>query len=130
MILPDDPIMLGHQCPYCNKPTEYIDSVEVYCKSYGMMYICRKCKAWVGVHKGTNQALGRVAKKSLRQWKIRAHESFDKIWTTKRLTRENAYYWLSIQMGIPRENTHMGMFDEQQCKMVVRLCEKALNNKK
>jgi hypothetical protein len=124
---PDHPIMMGHECPYCGSVTEYVDSIVVYIKkSYGMIYLCRPCDAWVGVHRGTSQALGRLADKQLRMWKRKAHEAFDKIWQTGRLSRDNAYYWLSIQLFIPREITHMGMFDIEQCKMVVKVCNTIL----
>jgi len=126
----DDPIMAGKICPYCHEPTEYVDSSEVYRQSYGMIYLCRQCRAWVGVHRGTDQALGRVANKELRGWKIKAHDAFDKIWIKRRLSRDNAYYWLALQLELPRELTHMGMFDIEQCKKVVEICNKALNPKK
>lgn len=129
-MITDDPIMMGKTCPYCNRPSEYVDSFEVYGKSYGMMYLCRECQAWVGVHRGTDQALGRLAKRQLREWKIKAHNAFDQIWRTKKLSRDNAYYWLSIQLGIDREITHMGMFDVDQCKKVVQICEEALKSVK
>ena len=31
-----------------------------------MIYICKPCDAYVGVHKGTDKALGRLANKELR----------------------------------------------------------------
>lgn len=60
-------IFKGKVCPYCKEQTEYVDSACIYGKSYGMIYLCRKCDAYVGVHKGTNKALGRLANKELRQ---------------------------------------------------------------
>ena len=63
-------IMAGKICPYCGQPTEYVDSAAVYHGiSYGMIYLCRKCDAYVGVHRGTDKALGRLANRSLREWK-------------------------------------------------------------
>ncbi len=42
-------ILSGQVCPYCGKKTELINSAEVYAgKSYGWMYICRDCDAYVG----------------------------------------------------------------------------------
>ena len=72
-------ILTGLICPYCGGETAYIDSCRVYGRSYGMMYICRPCDAWVGVHKGTDKALGRLANKELREAKKEAHFWFDKI---------------------------------------------------
>lgn len=113
-------------CDYCGKPAQYVDSAVVYGKSYGMIYHCPKCKAWVGVHKGTDTPLGRLANAELRQWKRDAHAAFDPMWRNKEhRTRRWAYEWLAEQMGLPLEQTHIGMFDVDQCKEVVRICEEA-----
>ena len=68
-----DEIIAGKICPYCGKPTEYVDSSIIYGRSYGMIYLCRDCRAYVGVHKGTDQALGRLANAELREAKKEAH---------------------------------------------------------
>ncbi|QEC69348.1 hypothetical protein FRZ67_19300 [Panacibacter ginsenosidivorans] len=131
-------ITKGEICPYCFKGTEYIDSIEVYGRSYGMIYICRDCNAYVGVHKGTNIALGRLANEELRAAKKRAHFFFDKIFkdglideiwkeslpiTSK---RKKAYKWLSIQMGIPENECHIGYFDVDKCNQVIEICKPVL----
>lgn len=46
-------------CDYCGQQAEYVDSKIIYGRSYGMMYLCRTCMAYVGVHKGTDKPLGR-----------------------------------------------------------------------
>ena len=112
-------------CPYCNAGAEYVDSAEIYGKSYGMIYLCRPCDAYVGVHKGTDIPLGRLADKELRHWKRVAHASFDPIWQLGRFRgkRSAAYSWLAEQMGLPEEEAHIGMFDIAQCKKVVTISE-------
>ena len=71
-------IFTGKICPYCGKETELIDSAEVYHGvSYGWMYICRPCDAYVGCYKGTKKALGRLANAELRKYKHEAHGVFD-----------------------------------------------------
>ena len=57
----DIDILTGKICPYCLKQSQYGDSSIFYGKSYGMMYYCLDCDARVGVHKGTDKALGRLA---------------------------------------------------------------------
>jgi hypothetical protein len=120
----------GKTCPYCNQPTEYIDSSLVYGKSYGMIYICQPCKAWVGVHKGTNQALGRLADAELRKCKCIAHYYFDGLWKkkmkqgfSKSSARRKAYRWLAGKMGLSVKETHIGMFGVKQCKQVIEICK-------
>lgn len=126
-------ILTGRICPYCHKPSEFIDSALIYGgQSYGMMYDCRPCDAYVGVHRGTNRALGRLANKELREWKKAAHSFFDPLWKAKmkkrhmqkNVARNLAYEWLAREMGLPKEETHIGMFDVQQCKKVIELCKK------
>ena len=109
-------------CDYCGRKTEFVDSSVVYGRSYGMIYYCRTCRAWVGVHKGTEQPLGRLANAELRYWKKQAHAAFDPIWKYGSMKRHNAYGWLSSQLNIPHDKTHIGMFDVGQCKQVIQVC--------
>lgn len=117
------PYFTGKLCQYCNSETELIDSAEVYHGiSYGWMYICRKCGAYVGCYTGTKEALGMVAKAELRLEKRKAHHYFDQLWKGKHFkSRFAAYNWLSKQLGIPREYTHIGMSDVDQCKQICRI---------
>lgn len=135
MSIPDLPsneqtigVLAGRLCPYCGAPTKYIDSIEVYkTRSYGMLYACLPCGAWVGVHHKTSaDALGRLANKELRQWKMRAHEAFDSLWrlSNRKRRRQNAYGWLANELGITRDRCHIGMFNVEQCKAVVAICAK------
>lgn len=121
--------MQGKICPYCKSDSEYVDSVVVYGVSYGMIYLCRSCDAYCGVHKGTDEALGRLANKELRYWKKKAHEHFDKIWKEGLLKRKKAYSELSTYLGIPRKYTHIGMFSVSTCKSVVEWSKCRLENK-
>lgn len=119
-------------CPYCKQLPEYIDSKEVYDSgvSYGMIYCCRPCKAWVGVHKGTSIPLGRLANAELREWKIKAHASFDPLWRKKMeqglkkgKARRLAYDWLAKEMDLPNLLCHIALFDIDQCKQVISICK-------
>ena len=110
-------------CPYCGSQAEYVDSKIIYKRSYGMIYHCRECDAYVGVHKGTDNPLGRLANKELRHWKRAAHDAFDPIWQSGRMKRRDAYQWLAEQMGLSPEETHIGMFDVRECKKVIELCK-------
>jgi hypothetical protein len=111
-------------CDYCGRKAEYVDSKVVYGRSYGMIYLCRNCMAYVGVHKGTDKPLGRLANAELRYWKKAAHAAFDPLWKYGRFKgyRNAAYGWLSEQMELPVDKTHIGMFDVAQCKKAVQIC--------
>lgn len=115
-------VLHGLSCPYCGRPTSLIDDTEIYGRSYGSKcYICKPCGAWVGCHKGTDKALGRVANKELREMKHKAHEAFDPLWKNGYLPRRAAYEILSIAFGLPVSQTHIGMFDEKQCQKVINI---------
>jgi len=137
------PFFSGKVCPYCLNETILANSKEVYGKSYGLIYLCRECRAWVGVHKGTTVSLGMVANDELRRLKSKAHAVFDKIAKSDLINklmpkvvylknipivsnRKRAYIWLSKKMRVPYEYCHIGMFDERQCKMVIGISKKAL----
>lgn len=110
-------------CPYCGRQAEYVNSKVVYGRSYGMIYLCRNCLAYVGVHKGTDKPLGRLANAELRYWKQRAHAVFDPLWQRGRFRgrRNDAYNWLSQKMGLPIEQTHIGMFDVAECQRAIQI---------
>lgn len=125
----DEDIIKGHKCPYCEVSTKYVDSSVIYGRSYGMMFLCPECKSFVGTHKNSGKAYGRLANKELRELKKQAHAEFDKLWNCKpkeRLiknikSRNEAYKWLSNKLGTPIQFTHIGMFDDRLCKRVIEL---------
>jgi uncharacterized protein DUF3268 len=123
-------ILQGKICPYCGQDTVYEDSAVIYGRSYGMIYHCQSCRAYVGVHKGTDKALGRVADAELRKWKIAAHNAFDPLWKTGLFKRKEAYQWLSKLLDIPAEYTHIGFFSVDTCKKVVDIIESSLEQLK
>ncbi|MBO6266801.1 MAG: DUF3268 family zinc-finger domain-containing protein [Synergistaceae bacterium] len=111
-------------CPYCGKLAEYVDSAIVYHgRSYGMIYLCSPCDAYVGVHRGTDRPLGRLANSELRKWRNAAHAAFDPLWQQGeyKRRRNDAYAWLAEKMGLPKEETHIGMFDVEQCRSVIEI---------
>lgn len=132
-------IIHGEICPYCLQKPELVNTTRIYGEltnvEYGMFYYCHDCQAWVGVHKKDNTPLGRLANKELRALKREAHMYFDKIWEplvtpsfNKGKARTWAYDWLSEKMGIRRDETHIGMFDEDQCRNVIYYSQQMLIN--
>lgn len=115
-------------CPYCHKPAELVDSIEIYGRSYGMAYLCRPCGAYVGCHKGTDKPLGRLANAELRKWKMRAHAAFDWLWKGGFMNRTKAYAWLASELNIPKEKCHIGMMDIDMCQKVIAASLKFLQD--
>ena len=119
-------------CPYCQAEAVWLaDSSSIYRGTdYGPAWICRPCDAWVGVHKGTTNALGRLADAELRKAKIAMHAVFDPLWRERMIrsglsqghARGKAYKWLAGELGIERKDCHVGMFDLETCRRATELC--------
>lgn len=116
-------ILNGRICKYCMAITDFVDSAEVYSRSYGMIYLCRPCNAYVGVHKNSNKAKGSVANHWCRELRKAAHQLFDDKWKSGAMTRTQAYKWLSGKLNIPLNECHIGMFEPDKCREVIELCK-------
>lgn len=115
-------VLQGKRCAYCAAPTLLVDSAEVYHgRSYGPIWRCRPCDAHVGCHKGTQNALGRVAKADLRKAKMAFHEAFDPLWKSGAWNRNALYAELARKMGIDKELCHGGMMDLKQCEQAIAI---------
>jgi hypothetical protein len=133
------------QCPYCGNGTMLTSGKVIYADRWPHLagkqfWACDRyptCDAYVGCHPGTETPLGRLANKELRKWKLAAHAAFDPLWKRKlekrraergaeykkAYARGSAYKWLAEQLGVSREECHIGMFDVATCRRVVALCE-------
>jgi hypothetical protein len=117
-------------CPYCIKPANLVDSAVVYGTSYGKMWLCSPCDAYVGTHKDSKQhiPLGRLANAELRRWKIRAHDAFDPLWKSGEMSRGKAYLLMQDLMGISAGQAHIGEFTVDDCKSLIeKLRERRAN---
>lgn len=114
-------------CPYCGKPARFMTSQEFYGKDYGTnLYSCQPCDARIGTHERTAKPLGTLAKPELRKLRMEAHKLFDPLWKPnykgngkRRMSRKQAYSWLTDTMGIERDDAHIGMFNEAQCRRLI-----------
>ena len=118
-------------CPYCLLNAELIDSAAVYGRSYGMIWLCQPCQAWVGVHKGSkdHKPLGTLAREELRKSRQLAHKELDPHWQVlmeqghkKGVARQLIYAKLATEMGVDVKSCHIAQFDERSCSMVVSIC--------
>jgi hypothetical protein len=113
-------------CPYCNKPAKLVDSSIVYGgKSYGMIWLCQPCDAYVGVHKNSKDhaPLGRLANAELRWWKREAHAAFDPLWKEGTMSRGDAYRWMQRVLVMSQYEAHIGKFDISECRALIRATE-------
>ena len=84
-----------------------------------LFYRCPKCGAYVGAHGATGEPLGSMADDTLRAARRRAHREFDSLWQSGRMSRSDAYAWLSSELDIPPAECHIGMFGLRECQAVV-----------
>jgi len=52
-------------------------------------------------------------------WLMRAHDAFDQLWKSGRMSWREAYVWLRTAMGLSKAECHIGRFDIEQCKQVI-----------
>jgi hypothetical protein len=115
------------RCDYCKQPAQLVSGVAIYPHRPDLSSLrfwqCEPCNAYVGCHKNSPRhiPLGRLANAELRLWKQNAHVAFDPFWKSGQMQRRSAYAWLADQMKIDFKDCHIGMFNVEQCKDVVRI---------
>ncbi len=119
------------RCPYCGGTTVLRGTEEIYLESRepGKLYVCKnypRCDAYVRVQKGTLKPLGTMADGKLRALRRDAHKEFDKLHKFGYMTRDEAYLWLASQLLIPRNEAHIAMMGEYNCRRVIEVCQKEL----
>lgn len=111
------------KCPYCGKPVVKIDSRLIYGRDYGEMFACSdypKCDSYGGTT---------VASKELRELRKECHRQFDKIWLSGEKKRSTAYWWMSRKMKKPKEQCHISLFREDDCRKLLKILEeRAISN--
>jgi len=111
------------ECNICGGKVTLTDMVEVGIKPFGSgkCYYCTDCGAYVGTHKTRyREAMGILADAETRRLRARCHAEFDRHYGS--ITgRRRCYYYLSVDMGIKKEDCHIGFMDKEQLKQVLEL---------
>lgn len=121
------------RCPYCDYPVIVLPNHIIYGKAYGtgLSYACSRypvCDAYVGMHgeKASEEQrylpLGTLANKELRNLRKQTHALIDPYWQVKGigLSRRRVYQLLAKFLGLSQDQTHIGMFTEEQCRKVIQ----------
>lgn len=106
-----------------------------------MCYYCESCGAYVGCHNNSKNPLGTMANRETREWRMKAHKSFDPIWKkgnhrdieygltrkdrkalkNQSFRRKSAYERLRIDLE-SEFPIHIGASDIEQCKKIIESC--------
>lgn len=118
-------------CPYCKKPANLVGGFEVYPHRKDLLHLqfykCTNgCDAYVGCCKNTTEPLGTLANEETRLARRTAHLVFDDIWKLGLVNRSKLYKQLSLYMKLHRNETHIAMFDKDQCKQVAKFIDKLI----
>ena len=108
-------------CRYCGQSVRLCNNEEKYGKSYGdwpYCYLCDFCGAYVGVHSGTDIPIGTMATDQLRKDRSKAHQLFDPLWRSKKVSRSMAYALLASEMKMDRDRCHISWFDREELEQV------------
>jgi hypothetical protein len=57
---------------------------------------------------------------------VDAHDAFDPLWRSGRMSRTDAYRWLAGELGLDPEACHVALFDEELCQQAVAACASVL----
>ena len=121
-------------CPYCGRRAVLRNADYVYqdrtIDRTRKLYVCsgfpENCDAYVGAHKDTDEPMGTLANGQLRNMRIQAHHSFDRIWKSGIMSRKDAYRWLTTTLGMGVPRAHIGSFNEYLCRKCIRICDEVL----
>lgn len=79
-----------------------------------------KCRGSHGAHPD-GRPMGTPAPAAVRHARVKAHEAFDPIWKSGRMSRGRAYRWLAERLG--RSEVHIGSADLPLCRRIISICE-------
>jgi len=105
-------------CAECQSPMILRESL------YGKFWGCSqfpKCKGSHGAHQADGRPLGIPADKETKRARIEAHEAFDRLWKSRKMSRTQAYSWMQKAMDLPKDEVHIGRFTREQCIHLVAL---------
>lgn len=97
------------------------------CRFYGCVN-WPLCDGSYGAHPD-GSPLGIPANAATKTARIRAHDAFDRLWKSGRMTRNQAYVWLRRRMNLTFAEGHIGRFDAEQCERLIVLANTELTKR-
>ena len=112
------------ECDYCGGSVHKVSQEDFYGTDYGggKLYVCDRCEARVGTHRGTDEPLGTLADHELRSLRKSVHDLFDPMWQDARTGRQEAYdYFFGELLGLPKHRRHVAMLNKEECRTAIRI---------
>ena len=115
-------------CPFCEDRVVKTTNDKIYGKMYGngMCYKCVSCDAYVGCH-DDGKPLGTPANKELRALRKKCHDTLDPLWKSGQMSRNEVYTILSIKMNKDKNQTHVALFNEEDCYSCLKILKEECN---
>ncbi len=122
-----DPMPVPEKCNCCgSEAVEVVENSEIYNgKTYGKypwVYLCKDCRAYVGLHPFTNIPLGTLANEEIRVARKRAKSFFIPLYESGDIIRDEAYARLAKKLNIKEAECHFAMFDIALCERAEAAC--------
>lgn len=122
--------MIIFNCNICGSVARLMTGKEIYPHRKDLhnkkFYACNEHHdlAYIGCHPNTEKPLGKLlADAELRKLRKQCHNIFDVYWKKGNYTRTEAYLRLANILQIPKKKCHIGMFDKEQCIVMLNTLE-------
>ena len=122
-------------CPYCNGRSEIrlLKEITGNKQAKGYAFVCRyypACDSYIKMNEQTGKPLGTMANKQLRSLRIEAHRQLYRLYVDGSMSRDEAYEWMASVLNIPRQEAHIGLFQEYYCQKVIALAKAECSRRK
>ena len=118
------PGMRSMRCPECGSPVVLKSADGIYHTNpdHVQLYVCSRypqCDTYVRTPPGTTIPMGTLANRQLRRLRVQAHKSFDRLYRSGLMGKDDAYRWLASVVQAPMSCAHIGYLGDYYCKKVI-----------
>lgn len=114
----------GHKtrpfCPACGNEFELNEGV------YADNYRCSGEKCYWYATQSQQDNLWRVCDQGTFTWRKACHSWFDRLWRSRKMTRDDAYAWLAGELELTSVECHIAHFSAGCCMRVIRMTKEKL----
>ena len=117
---------------FCGRGAVLAQNSVIYGRPYGngWAYICTgypECDGMVGTHPD-GRPLGKLIDGETRKLRRAVHAKIDPLWQNyphqqRKKRRGSVYGWLRRISGLSAKECHVGEFDAEQCRLILKLIE-------